>query len=185
MSARYFALRAVIGSAIAVAFFLTVGFRSLPQTFAIAVVVSLASHAVVLGVQRRHMWLGIGCAAVALAATAFVIMDARSPVGPLRLVTVGDASVGARVKVHGYLEQGSLQRAGDAVRFVLHERGKRLQVELRAPAPDLLQERAEVVATGRVVRERGEVLLVAEEVMAKCPSTYNTKDGPRPATEFR
>ena len=185
MSGRTFALRAVVGSAIAVAFYLTVGFRSLPQTFAVALVVTLVSQAAVLVVQRQGMWMGIGCVVVALGATAFVVLDARSPAGPLRLVTVGEVTVGQRAKVHGYMEEGSLQRAGEAVRFVLHERGKRLRVELRGPAPELLQDRAEVVATGRVVREGGEVMLVAEEVMAKCPSTYNTKDGPRPATEFR
>ena len=50
--------------------------------------------------------------------------------------------------------------------------------------PDTFADRAELIATGRLVKRDGYVF-EATDVIAKCPSTYNTKDGPKPASMFR
>lgn len=204
MNWQYFALRAVVGSAIAVAFYLTTGFGSIVQTAAIAITVSLGAQAAVFAARRLRgeqavSYLVIGGSALAAAGAAvFVLVIAKGPQEVVRFRTVDElmempgGNVGPYFKVHGFVENGSIQRrtdGGDLMTvFVLQERGKRVAVELRGPVPDTFRDGAEVVVTGHMRRAGGlssEFVFVADELMAKCPSTYNTKDGPRPAADFR
>lgn len=199
MTWKYVGLRVIAGSAIAIAFFLTTGFGSLAQTFSIGLTVSLGAQAAVFVARRLAgestvSWITMaGTFAAAAAAAIFVLVIADQPSTPLRFQTVDELMeaprAGAHVKVHGYVETGSIQRrieGGESItRFVMHERGKRVAVELRGPVPDTFAERAEVVVTGHVQRAGSDLVVVADELMAKCPSTYNTKDGPRPAAQFR
>ena len=55
---------------------------------------------------------------------------------------------------------------------VLEHKGKRIKVRNKGPKPDSFKDKSEVVAEGRIVEENGEPVLVATNLMAKCPSKY-------------
>ena len=80
------------------------------------------------------------------------------------------------LKVHGFVEAGSIQESiqgNETVRlFVLEYEGQRLTVRHKGPKPDTFKDLAEVVAQGRLVREGDGYVLVASNLMAKCPSKY-------------
>jgi cytochrome c-type biogenesis protein CcmE len=80
------------------------------------------------------------------------------------------------LKVHGFVEAGSIdeQIIGDSTvrTFVLEYEGERIQVRHKGPKPDTFRELSEVVAQGRLAVEDGQHILVASELMAKCPSKY-------------
>jgi cytochrome c-type biogenesis protein CcmE len=62
---------------------------------------------------------------------------------------------------------------------------KRVAARIAGPVPDTFQDRAEVVATGTLTHGNDGYLFDATDVMAKCPSTYQTASGPQPAAKFR
>lgn len=80
------------------------------------------------------------------------------------------------LKVHGYVEPGSIDEKvidQETVRtFVLEHKGKRIKVRNKGPKPDSFKDKSEVVAEGKIVEENGEPVLVATNLMAKCPSKY-------------
>ena len=94
------------------------------------------------------------------------------------------------LKVHGFVEAGSIdeQIVGDSTvrTFVLEYEGERLQVRHKGPKPDTFRDLSEVVAQGRLAVEDGKHILVATELMAKCPSKYEQdKQRRRPASAPR
>ena len=94
-----------------------------------------------------------------------------------------DAWTGKLLRVHGYVEAGSIaeQRAEHEVRlrFVMEQKGARLVVEHAGPAPDTFKDLAEVVAKGRIVRVGDGYVLRSTELLAKCPSKYDGRsEGP-------
>jgi cytochrome c-type biogenesis protein CcmE len=204
MKWQHFLLRVIVGSAIAIAFYFTTGFGSIVQTAAIAVTVSFGAHAALHAVRRlggdttaSYPLIG-GCFLVAVAAAVFVVVIAKGPQEVVRFRTVDKlmeypgGNVGPYFKVHGFVEARSIQRTVEGgesfTRFAIQENGKRVAVELRGPVPETFRDGAEIVAIGHLRRAGGvssEFVFVADEVNAKCPSTYNTADGPRPAAEFR
>jgi cytochrome c-type biogenesis protein CcmE len=203
MKAWHFILRVIVGATIASAFFFTVGFHTIVQLFAIGLASSLGSHAVLIAVRRlsgdqkaSFAILG-GCVLLGAGATIFVLIDRTNPeVVRFRrvdeLMEYPGGNVGPFFKLHGFVEAGSIQRTvkdGESVnQFALQEHGKRVPVELRGPVPDTFRDGAEVVATGHLRRAGGvssDFVFVADELMAKCPSTYNTPDGPKPASQYR
>jgi cytochrome c-type biogenesis protein CcmE len=84
--------------------------------------------------------------------------------------------VGKPLKVHGFVEPGTIDEKvvdQETVRsFVLEHKGKRILVRNKGPKPDTFKDRSEVVAEGKIVEENGEPVLVATNLMAKCPSKY-------------
>jgi cytochrome c-type biogenesis protein CcmE len=201
MKALSLYLRVVTASAIAYCFYVTRGFTSLAETFAMSLCAILAGHGVALGARKlagptpaSRTLAAIAVVITAVAGAAlFIALDRAWPRAPLRYVRVDelmaapDRFVGSELKLHGYLELGSirLRGGGDERMFTLVENKRSIVVRISGPVPDTLQDRAEVVARGLLHREAGAFVLVASEVMAKCPSTYNTADGPRPASQFR
>lgn len=87
-----------------------------------------------------------------------------------------DSWVSKPLKVHGYVEPGSIDEKvidQEMVRtFVLEHGGKRIKVRNKGPKPDSFKDKSEVVAEGKIIEENGEPVLVAESLMAKCPSKY-------------
>ncbi|NVB79506.1 MAG: cytochrome c maturation protein CcmE [Kofleriaceae bacterium] len=201
MTAVGFYLRVVVGTAVAYCFYLTRGFGSLGETFVMSLCAVLAGHGVALGARKlagptptTKTLAAIAVVVTALSGAAvFVALDHAWPRAPLRYVRVDevmaapDRFVGSEIKLHGYLEIGSMRMrgAGDERTFTLVEHKQSIAVRMSGPVPDTLRDRAEVVARGTLRREGGSLVLVASEVMAKCPSTYNTADGPKPAAQFR
>lgn len=83
---------------------------------------------------------------------------------------------GKTLRVHGYVEAGSIEETiveQKTVRtFVLENKGQRIHVKHEGPKPDTFKDLSEVVAKGTIVKEGEQYVLHATELMAKCPSKY-------------
>lgn len=84
--------------------------------------------------------------------------------------------VGKTLRVHGYVEAGSIDEQivdQKSVRtFVLESKGQSIHVKHEGPKPDTFKDLSEVVAKGTVIEQDGKYVLEATELMAKCPSKY-------------
>src|SRR5262245_11343790 len=86
------------------------------------------------------------------------------------------AWVGKKLRVRGYVQPGSIHReiADQQARqtFVLERNGKRIRVENTGPAPDTFTDQAEVSAKGHFEMRDGELVMISNDLSAKCPSKY-------------
>ena len=189
----YVAIRVAVMSAIAICYQLARGQHSFAETFAMAVVAVVSGHAAVYGIRglrtrvaARYIAALVGVVGVLAAGGVWVAKTSRS-LGPQRYVTVAellDRYRDQEVKLHGYVEVGSLARSPRA--FTVTDRGggaARVHVRLAddVRVPDTFADRAEVVMHGEMEGSD----FVATDLIAKCPSTYQTADGPVPAARFR
>ena len=187
----YIAIRIAVMSAIAICYQLARGQRTIEETFAMAVVAVAAGHAAVYAIRGlrtrvalQYIAALVSVIAVLVAGGVWVAQSSRS-LGPERYVPVGEMLAKYRdreVKLHGYVELGT--RAHSAPRtFWIAEKGARVHVRLAdgVVLPDTFAERAEVLMHGEMEGSD----FVATDVMAKCPDTYQTADGPVPAARFR
>jgi cytochrome c-type biogenesis protein CcmE len=97
--------------------------------------------------------------------------------------------VGRGFKLHGMVEPGSIRESivGQKTErtFVLEYCGQRVAVRSEGPKPDTFKDLAEVVATGRLTRVGDELVFVASDLSAKCPSKYEQGQAPKPACKPR
>ena len=124
--------------------------------------------------RKRRLWLvcillaGLGLAA-ALMLTAFQdnLLYFHQPSS----VAAGEAPVGARFRVGGLVQQGSVQRGDDdlVVKFVLADCQASLPVSYRGILPDLFREGQGIVAYGEL-DDQGR--FIADEVLAKHDENY-------------
>jgi len=95
---------------------------------------------------------------------------------------------GRSLRVHGYVAADSIQRdlPGRKVHFAVQNdpphaggpQGTLLSVVYRnLDTPDLFKDGAEVVVEGRLEDQDHEVVFVADNVLAKCPSKFEAKVG--------
>ncbi|MCX5745881.1 MAG: cytochrome c maturation protein CcmE [Proteobacteria bacterium] len=182
--------------------YVTYGFRSTLTTAIAAGFIGGAGHLFLFSVRKvrapggttRGVIAMIGATLIALATVIVFALLAPADGGldRARYVMVEqldlDRALGEPLQVHGFVAE-PVERANVnqqlTTRFILESHGKRLAVRSDGPMPDKFQVGAELVATGRLVRVGTTVLLIATDLAAKCPSTYNTVDGPRPAAQFR
>lgn len=93
---------------------------------------------------------------------------------------------GKRVRVHGYVTPGSIERdvPAKSVRFGVQnapphvagaEAGPLPVVFASLETPDLFKDGAEVVVEGELRAVRGDAVFHATNVMAKCPSKFEAK----------
>jgi cytochrome c-type biogenesis protein CcmE len=86
---------------------------------------------------------------------------------------------GKRLNVGGHVLSLNANRASLEYDFVIESRPPRphavMKARYRGLVPDTFKSGAEVVATGKI---NPEGVLVAETIMAKCPSKYEAKGGP-------
>lgn len=172
----YFAIRVAVGSAIMIAFYLTRGFGSKLETFVMAFAASLAAQGVALGVKmiagdteksKRSVALLGACVIAFAASVVFVVVDKQN--------------VDRATRVQGVLDKDTLRREGDTYTFTIVDGEKRIPIRYSGVLSDQVRDRMEISARG-VWRGKE---LVATDVLAKCPTTYNTPNGPAPATQFR
>jgi cytochrome c-type biogenesis protein CcmE len=103
------------------------------------------------------------------------------------------ADVGQAARVHGYVANGSIVRDMESrtIRFAVvqeppHAMGGAPTADAlpvlyaTLEAPDLFKDGAEVVVEGRM---GGDAVFVADNVMAKCPSKFEAKQGEAPAAD--
>ena len=118
--------------------------------------------------------------AVALGAVGFFFQSSSSHSGYYKMVDEVMAApaewTGKDMKVHGWVEAGSIveEVVGQEMRrtFTLEHKGQRIEVRHVGPKPDTFRDKSEVVADGKIVIENGVPVMVAESLMAKCPSKY-------------
>jgi cytochrome c-type biogenesis protein CcmE len=86
-----------------------------------------------------------------------------------------------QMQLHGYVVPGSIDtKVIDQQThrtFRLENKGEEITVRHTGTCPDTFKDQAEVVATGKLVREDGKLYLDAVDgdrgISAKCPSKYN------------
>jgi cytochrome c-type biogenesis protein CcmE len=137
-------------------------------------------------------------AAVAVGGVGFLVKSSVSSAQHYMMVHELLASdltswTGKELKVHGYVEAGSIKESvvnQETHRtFLLQREGKKIRVFNSGPKPDTFKDQSEVVATGHLV-PAAQMKPVAEslgvviesdmpyvvdstELMAKCPSKYD------------
>jgi len=87
-----------------------------------------------------------------------------------------DKAYGARLRVGGDVEEGSIQRVEGEVRFVIVQDKLRLKVSYHGidPLPDTFKDGAQALADGRLDRDG---VFHAAKIQAKCASKYEAKPG--------
>jgi cytochrome c-type biogenesis protein CcmE len=135
--------------------------------------------------------------AVVVGGISLIVVSSRGDVQYYKMVdelmvalsTEPEAWTGRTLKVHGYVEAGSIEERieGQQTRrtFVLENKGQRIRVAHDGPKPDTFKDKSEVVAEGRLVEKDGAFVLEAEELMAKCPSKYEGAEANRNAGKER
>jgi cytochrome c-type biogenesis protein CcmE len=96
------------------------------------------------------------------------------------LSTMKQGELRQRMRVSGYVAQGTIQHLAGRVDFVLVEENRRLPVSYTgtAPLPDTFKDDAQALVEGRLGTDGK---FTAEQVQAKCASKYEI--APTPATK--
>jgi cytochrome c-type biogenesis protein CcmE len=92
------------------------------------------------------------------------------------LSKLGTTAYGLRTRVSGSVEEGSIQRVGSQVQFVLDEENLRLKVAYTGsdPLPDTFKGGALALADGKLDKDG---VFRAGRIQAKCASKYEAKPG--------
>jgi len=92
---------------------------------------------------------------------------------------MGNRAYDARLRVGGDIEEGSIQRVGNQVHFVLKQENKQLKVAYTGtdPLPDTFRDGAQALADGKLGRDG---VFRAARIQAKCASKYESKPGMAP-----
>jgi cytochrome c-type biogenesis protein CcmE len=89
---------------------------------------------------------------------------------------MGDKALGARCRVGGDVESGTIQRVGSEVQFVLTQDQTKLKVAYTGtdPLPDTFKGGAQALADGKLGKDG---VFRATKIQAKCASKYEAKPG--------
>ena len=95
------------------------------------------------------------------------------------LSQMGNRAYGARLRVGGDVESGSIERVGKQVQFVLVQDNRKLKVAYTGtdPLPDTFRDGAQALADGSLGPDG---VFRAGKVQAKCASKYEAKPGQMP-----
>jgi cytochrome c-type biogenesis protein CcmE len=95
------------------------------------------------------------------------------------LSQMGDKAYGARIRVGGDVETGSIHRIGDKTVFVLVQDKTRLNVAYSGsdPLPDTFKDGAQALADGKLGHDG---TFISTKIQAKCASKYESKPGMKP-----
>lgn len=77
------------------------------------------------------------------------------------------------LRVHGFVQPGSIERFGRLYRFVLAREERALVTWSEGPLPDAFRDGSEVIVNGHLVRTANGWLLEGTTVIAKCPTKYD------------
>ncbi len=92
------------------------------------------------------------------------------------LTAMGDRAYERRLRVAGDVEEGTIVRERNAVRFTLLQEGRKLNVVYTGsePVPDTFKGGAQALADGKLGRDG---VFQASKIQAKCASKYEAKPG--------
>ena len=118
--------------------------------------------------------------AVVAAGVSFLVISSMGSTQYYKMVdelmTEPEPFVGKTMRVHGYVEPGSIVETIEdqkTVRtFVLENKGHSIQMHHDGPVPDTFKDKSEVVAKGTFKKTADGYRFEAIEIMAKCPSKY-------------
>lgn len=99
------------------------------------------------------------------------------------LAEMGESAFNTRLKIAGFVAEGSIHRSGTKVTFQLEQEGKILPVTYvgSSPVPDTFKDGSEAVVEG-TYHENG--TFEANKIQAKCASKYEAEYG-KTGTEAR
>jgi cytochrome c-type biogenesis protein CcmE len=89
---------------------------------------------------------------------------------------MGDQAYGKRLRVGGDVENGSIQRVGNQVQFILSQDNRKLKVAYTGtdPLPDTFRDGAQALADGKMDKDG---VFRAGRIQAKCASKYEPQTG--------
>jgi len=126
------------------------------------------------------MRFGIGIAVVIIVIVVFAISGFQEGKAYYKTIdelnAMGDAAYGARLKIAGFVTDGSIHRNGTEVTFRLEQDGATLPVKYvgSSPVPDTFTDGSEAVVEGTYLRDG---TFEAQRIQAKCASKYEAKYG--------
>lgn len=89
--------------------------------------------------------------------------------------SLGHAAKEKRLRVGGFIEAGSIKRAGSQVEFIITEEDRKMKVVYNGsePLPDTFKDGSQALIDGRL----GDGVFHASKISAKCASKYEAKPG--------
>ena len=122
--------------------------------------------------KRRRLWLLLGSLTTLGVAAALVLTALNDNLVFFYSPTqVAEKSLGPdrRFRLGGLVEQGSVQKEGQIVRFTITDTNKTLKVVYRGILPDLFREGQGVIAEGSLGPDG---VFAAREILAKHDENY-------------
>ena len=126
--------------------------------------------------KRKRLMLIGGALAVLATAVGLMLMAFNQDIRFFRTpadLTEQEITSGARFRLGGLVEEGSVTRAGSELHFVVTDTIKTVKVVFEGIAPDLFREGQGVVAEGRFEPDG---IFRADNVLAKHDENYVPKD---------
>jgi len=135
--------------------------------------------------MKKQLRFGIGIAVVLLAIAYFAFAGYNEGKAYYRTIAevaaMGPEAQTKRLRVAGLVKEGTIQRDGQHVSFVLAQEVETMQHSMRVnyvgsqPVPDTFKDRAEAVVEGKCLADG---TFQADHIQAKCASKYEAKYGP-------
>jgi cytochrome c-type biogenesis protein CcmE len=122
--------------------------------------------------KRRRLWLLLGSLTTLGVAVALVLTALNDNLVFFYSPTqVAEKSIGPerRFRLGGLVEEGSVQKEGQIVRFTITDTNKTLKVTYRGILPDLFREGQGVIAEGSIGPDG---VFTAREILAKHDENY-------------
>jgi len=126
--------------------------------------------------KRRRLWLLLGSLGTLGVAAALVLTALNDNLVFFYSPTqVGEKNLGPdrRFRLGGLVEQGSVEKDGQLVRFTVTDTHKTLKVVYRGILPDLFREGQGVIAEGSIGLDG---VFTAREILAKHDENYMPKE---------
>ena len=121
--------------------------------------------------QKRLTMIG-AIGAVLMAAVLLIMFALRDEIvffySPTDILTESKARPGERFRLGGLVKEGSIEKSGETVRFVITDTEHEMPVTYVGILPDLFREGQSVITEGHLEGQR----FIADEVMAKHDETY-------------
>lgn len=124
--------------------------------------------------RKQKRLASIGAIGVVLIAAVLLVLTAlRDRIvffyTPTEIVVDGKAAPGQRIRLGGLVQQGSLEKDGDSVRFTITDTDKHVAVTYSGLLPDLFREGQGVVTEGALSSDG---VFAADTVLAKHDENY-------------
>lgn len=137
----------------------------------------------VQGSRRSYRFPILGL--VALLAVGFLVWRSTSATSAYylevsELVSQGQEARGQRVRVAGKVLPGSIQRKAETLRFTATDKTGRVAVAYNGVVPDIFKDNVDVVIEGR---QGADGVFVADTLLAKCPSKFDSGSGAMAGSE--